>query len=88
MKTIPFYKMSGSGNDFIIIDNRKENLFVSDAKLLVRQLCRRKLSLGADGLILLESSNQADFRFGFTIPTAAGRKCAAMGLVVYHVLPI
>ena len=65
MKTIPFCKMSGSGNDFIIIDNRKENLFLSDVKQIVRQLCRRKLSLGADGLILLEPSNQADFKWRF-----------------------
>jgi diaminopimelate epimerase len=65
MKTIPFYKMSGSGNDFIVIDNRKKTLFVSDVKDFVRQLCRRKLSLGADGLILLESSNQADFRWRY-----------------------
>lgn len=65
MKTIAFSKMSGSGNDFIIIDNRKKDLPVSDLGGLARSLCRRKLSLGADGLIVIEPSNQADFRWRF-----------------------
>jgi diaminopimelate epimerase len=65
MKTIAFSKMSGSGNDFIIIANLKQDLTVSDYPQLARQLCRRKLSVGADGLILLEPSNQADFKWRF-----------------------
>ena len=65
MKTIAFSKMSGSGNDFIVIANLKQDLAVSDYPLLARQLCRRKLSVGADGLILLEPSNQADFKWRF-----------------------
>ena len=57
--------MSGSGNDFIIIDNRSR--IVDDAELpkFIRSVCRRKMSVGADGLILIESSDKADFRWRF-----------------------
>lgn len=65
MKTIAFYKMSGCGNDFIIIDNRRNDLPVSNLSELARKLCRPKLSLGADGLIVIEPSNQADFKWRF-----------------------
>ena len=65
MKPIPFSKMSGSGNDFIVIDNR--NRVVDDDGLteFIRNVCRRKMSVGADGLILIESSDKADFRWRF-----------------------
>jgi diaminopimelate epimerase len=65
MKPIPFFKMSGSGNDFIIIDNRAA--VVPDARLkeLVTGACRRKMSVGADGLILIEPSDTVDFRWRF-----------------------
>jgi diaminopimelate epimerase len=65
MKPIPFYKMSGAGNDFIIIDNRQQ--IVSDANLagFISKVCRRKMSAGADGLILVEASDRCDFRWRF-----------------------
>ncbi len=65
MKPIPFYKMSGSGNDFIIIDNRTG--LVSEIPLtpLIVGACRRKLSVGADGLILIEPSTSVDFKWRF-----------------------
>jgi diaminopimelate epimerase len=65
MKPIPFFKMSGSGNDFIIIDNRAA--VVPDARLkeLVTGACRRKMSVGADGMILIEPSDKVDFRWRF-----------------------
>ena len=63
--TIPFYKMSGSGNDFIIIDNRKNIVPVDNASGFAARICRRKLSVGADGLILIESSDTADFCWRF-----------------------
>jgi len=65
MKAIPFYKMSGAGNDFIIIDNR--NQIVADTQLssFITRVCRRKMSAGADGLILIEASDKFDFRWRF-----------------------
>lgn len=65
MTPIPFSKMNGSGNDFIVIDNR-ENVFTGDdPDRFVRRVCRRKLSVGADGLILIENTQGADFRWRF-----------------------
>lgn len=65
MENIDFYKMSGSGNDFIIIDNRKR--IVDEASLMnfVASVCRRKMSVGADGLILIESADAVDFKWRF-----------------------
>jgi diaminopimelate epimerase len=64
MSKIPFYKMSGGGNDFILIDNRS-GLVKEDAGRFAARVCRRKFSVGADGLILIESSDKVDFRWRF-----------------------
>ena len=62
---IPFFKMSGSGNDFIIIDNRHAIIDEAILTLLIKGACRRKMSVGADGLILIENSETADFKWRF-----------------------
>ncbi len=62
---IDFYKMSGSGNDFIIIDHRDGRLNNLDIVGLVKKVCRRGVSVGADGLILIEKSYRADFSWRF-----------------------
>jgi diaminopimelate epimerase len=64
-KTIDFYKMSGSGNDFILVDNRANLIEAALAPDLARNLCRRKVSVGADGLILIEHDDEVDFRWNF-----------------------
>jgi diaminopimelate epimerase len=65
MDKIPFYKMSGSGNDFIIIDNRQSVVPSADLSRFAVQVCRRKMSVGADGLILVENSESVDFKWRF-----------------------
>ena len=60
---IEFYKMSGSGNDFILIDNRDGSLNVGDVVAFVKSVCERKVSVGADGLILIERSDKVAFRW-------------------------
>jgi diaminopimelate epimerase len=65
MVRIPFYKMSGSGNDFILIDNRDGIVDDQHLKQLVVGACRRKMSAGADGLLLIENSSRADFKWRF-----------------------
>ena len=62
---IPFMKMSGSGNDFIFIDHRKPIIPVDEMRDFVRKVCRRRVSVGADGLIFIEPSERADFKWRF-----------------------
>ncbi|TSE09491.1 MULTISPECIES: diaminopimelate epimerase [Aquimarina] len=60
--TLTFYKYQGTGNDFVIIDNRESILSKNNTKLFAR-LCDRKFGIGADGLMLLElpQNNEDDF---------------------------
>ena len=57
---LQFYKYQGTGNDFIIIDNRQQ-LFPKNNTKLIARYCDRKFGIGADGLILLELSDASDF---------------------------
>jgi diaminopimelate epimerase len=65
MKKLPFYKMQGSGNDFLLIDNRRNILKGMDLKDLAVKVCDRHYSVGADGLIVIVSSKKADFKWRF-----------------------
>jgi diaminopimelate epimerase len=58
---LTFYKYQGTGNDFVIIDNRSL-FFPKDDTKLVAFLCDRKFGVGADGLILLENDAASDFK--------------------------
>jgi len=58
--TIAFYKYQGTGNDFVMIDNREGNLPPVSTKL-VQTLCDRKFGVGADGFIVLENHPTLDF---------------------------
>ncbi len=62
---IPFWKMSGSGNDFIVVDHRKPLIQAACLSAFVIKVCRRGLSVGADGVILIESSEKCDYAWRF-----------------------
>jgi len=57
---IKFWKMHGIGNDYIVIDNRSSVIKEKDASKLAQKICRRRYSIGADGMILVSNSTIAD----------------------------
>ena len=59
-----FSKLSGAGNDFLLIDNRNF-LLKGDISEFVRKVCRRGMSVGADGVILVEPSSKAHFKMRY-----------------------
>lgn len=61
--TISFTKYQATGNDFILIDNRDGKLALSKEQII--KICDRKFGIGADGLILIESSNKAPFHVNY-----------------------
>jgi diaminopimelate epimerase len=66
LKNLPqIVKMSGSGNDFILVDNRAGAVPEDQMVSLTRGLCRRMVSVGADGMIFIESSENYDFKWRF-----------------------
>ena len=58
---LTFYKYQGAGNDFVMIDNRQQVFDKRDTKRIAF-LCDRRFGIGADGLILLENHDTADFK--------------------------
>ena len=61
-----FWKMNGAGNDFIILNNLRENIPEDRFPALARRLCDRRRSIGADGLMAVERPTiDADFRMLF-----------------------
>ena len=61
-----FWKMHGAGNDFILIDDREGSLADESLGLLAKTLCTRRLSIGADGLMIIRRPEQdGDLRMLF-----------------------
>jgi diaminopimelate epimerase len=94
MALIPFFKMSGSGNDFILIDHRQAILDGDRLGDFVRRVCTRKVSVGADGLILIEPSEKVHFRWRFFNSDGGeaemcgnGGRCAARFAVLKGIAP-
>ncbi|MBE0477546.1 diaminopimelate decarboxylase [Candidatus Aerophobetes bacterium] len=78
---VQFWKMEGTGNDFIVIDNRGE--LIKERAKIASCLCQRKKGIGADGLILIEEAKDADFTMRIFNPDGSeaemcgnGARCA------------
>lgn len=61
IQELPFFKYQGTGNDFILIDQRETQWLTRESVETVNQLCDRHFGIGADGLILLENHPVLDF---------------------------
>jgi diaminopimelate epimerase len=57
-----FYKLQGAGNDFVLLDALAQPLPEHDFASLARRLCDRRFGVGADGLLVVEPSHEADYR--------------------------
>lgn len=75
MKQIEFFKLVASGNDFVVIDNRKK--VISEPVAFTREVCRPHTGVGADGVLLIEPSKKADFKM--RILNADGSEAEACG---------
>lgn len=80
---VEFVKMHGAGNDFVMIDNRKGVLPTNDSAFIVR-LANRPDGVGCEGVILVETSDEADFAMRFFNPDGSeaelcgnGARCVA-----------
>ena len=64
MKKIFFFKMSGAGNDFILIDKNINPGFVPDQNI-IKIICNRRYGVGADGVITVSNSSRYDFEMEY-----------------------
>ncbi len=87
MDKTKFLKFQASGNDFILIDHRKNRVGVKGSfyKSFTKKYCQRKFNVGADGLLVIEPSTKAAFRMRIFNPDGSeaemcgnGARCAAL----------
>ncbi len=91
---LPFAKMSGTGNDFILIDNRKRLIGDDEMADFTVNVCRRSRSVGADGVILIQDDSEFDFSWRFFNSDGSeaemcgnGSRCAARFALMKGIAP-
>lgn len=89
MRQVTFYKMQASGNDFVVVDNRKGA--VKNAASFARRISPRRTSVGADGVLLAERSMRADLRMRIinadgSEPAMCGNGLRSFALFAHKVL--
>jgi diaminopimelate epimerase len=88
-----FHKYQGTGNDFIMVDNRAGNIALSAQQII--GMCNRKFGIGSDGIVLIEPDAHEDFYMNFYNPDGSqsfcgnGSRCAvafarSLGIVTNH----
>jgi len=78
---VPFVKMHGAGNDFIVIDEYSGQLISErDKPAFVARYCRRHFGVGADGMIFVQKSPSADARFVFYNPDGSRAELCGNGI--------
>ena len=87
---LEFSKYHGTGNDFIIVDGRTNDIHLDQA--LIAKLCHRRFGIGADGLIIIRPSDQADFKMEYynsdgneSTMCGNGGRCAIAYAVAQHI---
>jgi len=85
---VAFTKMSGAGNDFIVIDHRIPLIPEAEQPEFARLVCRRMFSVGADGLILIENSARLIFAGAFITRMGPWPRCAVTVPGARPVLPL
>jgi diaminopimelate epimerase len=78
MESLEFYKMSGHGNDFIIVDNWDQQVAPDKMPDLARAVCRRRTSVGADGMVFVEEG-PADVDFAWRFFNSDGSEAEMCG---------
>ena len=83
MSGLQFHKYQGTGNDFVMIDNRNR-VFDRNNLKAVEQLCDRRFGIGGDGVILIDNDESTDFEMVYFNPDGSqslcgnGSRCAVM----------
>jgi diaminopimelate epimerase len=90
-RRLPFVKMHGGGNDFVLMDHRQHLIPEAEHRRFAKRVCAPKVGVGADGLILIEDSPRADFRWRFYNADGSeaemcgnGARCAARFAVMHN----
>lgn len=80
MVEVKFWKMHGLGNDYIVIDNRYGEVEEEAIPDLARRLCRRRFSVGSDGILLVYDSKVADVRMRMFNPDGSEAEMCGNGI--------
>jgi diaminopimelate epimerase len=79
MDSLHFSKYQGTGNDFILIDNRTSLFSIANCQQLVAEMCNRNFGIGADGLILLNHATDSQYDFDMQYFNADGNESTMCG---------
>ncbi len=80
MRELKFWKMHGIGNDYVVIDNTEEKLREEEISGFAKRVCRRRFSVGADGLLLVCNSDVGDIKMRIFNPNGTEAEMCGNGI--------